>query len=267
MEDDERDAHAGCRDEEADLLAFLALTGALSTPFWVLGSAQRRQILPGLPLSALMTVCPLASAALLTHRRAGRAGVVALLRRALDARHIPSPAWCLPALLLNPVVAVAVYRWQRVQGLGVPRFEATAAEVGGLTLLFLVAAVGEEVGWSGYALDPLLRRWGALRAGLALGALWAAWHLIPYAQAGRSREWIAWQCAKTVASRVLTVWLSTQAGGSVFVAVLFHTGDNLSVFLFPRAGSHYNPRATAIVLTATALVAWLRKPGITGAGE
>ncbi|MEN9938777.1 MAG: hypothetical protein RLZZ387_5356 [Chloroflexota bacterium] len=248
MVNDARGAMTNDHDGDGNVLAFLALTTALSTPFWVLGSATGRQLLPGLPLSALMTVCPLAAAAMLTRRRAGRAGVTALLGRALDARRIPSPAWYLPALLLNPAVAALAYGWQRAQGVPVPPFEASVVAASGLALLFLVAAMGEEVGWSGYALEPLLRRWGPLGAGLALGATWAAWHLIPYAQAGRSGEWIAWQCAKTVASRVLIVWLYTRAGGSVFAAVLFHASDNLSVFLYPRAGSHYDPRATAIIL-------------------
>lgn len=255
MQNDERDTRTGRPVEDTDILAFVALTGALSVPFWALGSASERQLLPGLPLSALMTVCPLAAAALHTYRRSGRGGVVALLGKTLDARRISSPAWYLPALLLNPAVAAAVYRWQRTGGVPVPAFEVTATEAGGLTLLFLAAAVGEEVGWSGYALDPLLRRWGPLGAGLALGALWAAWHLIPYAQADRSQEWIAWQCAKTVASRVLIVQLYTQAGGSVFATVLFHASDNLSAFLVPRAGSHYDPRATAIILAVVAAVA------------
>lgn len=255
MQNDERDAPTVRPVEDSDILAFVALTGGLSTPFWVLGSASERQLLPGLPLSALMTVCPLAVAALLAYRRARGEGVGALLGRTLDARRISSPVWYLPALLLNPAVAAAVYRWQRLRRVPVPPFETTAAEAGGLALLFLLAAAGEEVGWSGYALDPLLRRWGPLGAGLALGALWAIWHLIPYAQAGRSREWIAWQCTKTVVSRMLIVQLYTRAGRSVFATMLFHASDNLSVFLFPRAGSHYDPRATAIILMVAAAVA------------
>lgn len=261
MVNDARGPMTDDRDEDGNMLAFLALTTALSTPFWVLGGATGRQLLPGLPLSALMTVCPLAAAAMLTQRRAGWTGVTALLGRALDARRISPRAWYLPALLLNPAVAALVYAWQRAWGVPVPPFEATLVAASGLALLFLLAAVGEEVGWSGYALDPLLRRWGPLGAGLALGAAWAVWHLIPYAQAGRSGEWIAWQCAKTVASRVLIVWLYTRAGGSVFTTVLFHASDNLSVFLFPRAGSHYDPRATAIILGAVAtLASWWPAP-------
>lgn len=82
--------------------------------------------------------------------------------------------------------------------------------------------------------------------------IWAAWHLIPYRQAGRARGWIAWQCLKTVASRVLMVWLYTRTNRSVVTSVLFHASDNLSTFLFPQFGSHYDPKLTALALIGIA---------------
>jgi membrane protease YdiL (CAAX protease family) len=40
-----------------------------------------------------------------------------------------------------------------------PRVPLLAAPL--LLLVFLVPAVGEEMGWTGYATDPLQDRWGA----------------------------------------------------------------------------------------------------------
>jgi uncharacterized protein len=77
---------------------------------------------------------------------------------------------------------------------------------------FFIGAIGEEVGWSGYALDRMQERWGALQAGILLGSAWAIWHLVPYAQAHRSATWIAWQCVNTVAARILIVWLYNNTG-------------------------------------------------------
>ncbi len=36
-------------------------------------------------------------------------------------------------------------------------------------LMFFIGAIGEEVGWSGYAIDPMQNRWGALKASIMLG--------------------------------------------------------------------------------------------------
>jgi hypothetical protein len=37
---------------------FFALTFALSIPFWVIGAVRPRELLPGLPVAALMALCP-----------------------------------------------------------------------------------------------------------------------------------------------------------------------------------------------------------------
>ncbi len=119
-------------------------------------------------------------------------------------------------------------------------------------VVFFVAALGEELGWSGYVIDAMQDRWGALWAAFLLGLVWAGWHLVPFLQAHRSPGWIAWQCLFTVALRVLLVWVYNNTGKSVFAATLLHTMGNVSVFLFPVYGSYYDPRITGLI---TALVA------------
>src|SRR5690606_12316352 len=66
---------------------------------------------------------------------------------------------------------------------------------------FLLAAAAEELGWMGYAYAPLEARWGALGASLALGAFWAAWHVVPHLSGGRDAAWIAWWALGTVGVR------------------------------------------------------------------
>ena len=121
-----------------------------------------------------------------------------------------------------------------------------------LLVAFFVTALGEEVGWSGYVLAPLQERWGALRAAVLLGMVWAVWHTIPLVQAGRAGSWIAWWGLGTVGSRVIIVWLYDNTGGSVLAASLYHATSNLCWQLFPVAGSHYNPRVTSPLIVATA---------------
>jgi uncharacterized protein len=115
-----------------------------------------------------------------------------------------------------------------------------------------VGALGEELGWSGYAIDPMQARWGALRASLVLGLIWASWHYIALFQVDRSVAWIAWWTLGTVAARVIIVWLYNNTGKSVFVAALFHMTINLTWQLFPIGGSFYDPRVTSLILVVVA---------------
>jgi membrane protease YdiL (CAAX protease family) len=130
-----------------------------------------------------------------------------------------------------------------------------------LLLAFLVAGLGEELGWSGYAIDPLQERYGALAAAVLLGLNWAAWHIVPLLQAHRAPAWIAWWSLATVGLRIVTVWLYNNTGKSVFAAALFHAMCNVSWQLFPIQGSHYDPRFVGpIVAIAAAIVAFLWGP-------
>ena len=148
------------------LLPFFVLVFALSVPFWLVSALTGRQLLEGLPLSALMAVCPAITASILVYRERKFAGVTALLRRAFDYQRIQAKIWYLPILLLMPGVMVVSYGLMRVLGMPLPSPYIPVHTALVLFLAFIVTALGEEVGWMGYAFDPLHARWGALPAGL-----------------------------------------------------------------------------------------------------
>jgi membrane protease YdiL (CAAX protease family) len=231
---------------------YFLLTFALSLPFWLLGAFVSRQLLPGLPFSALGVVSPAAAAAILSIRENGGRGVRDLLKRSFDLGRVESKAWYLPTILLMPVVSLAAYAVLRVTGTSIPAPQITAARTLGLFLAFLVAAVCEELGWAGYAIDPLQERFGALRASLIVGVAWAAWHLVGLAEAHRPLEFVAWWTLGTISMRVVIVWLYNNTGRSVFVAALVHAVSNLTWQLFPINGSFYDPRVTGLILALAA---------------
>ena len=236
-------------------LKFCLLVFALSAPFWLIGAVFNLQLLPGLPLSALGAVCPLLAAMVLVHHESQRAGVVALLKRAFDFQRIPTMAWYLPMMLLMPAVSLAVYGLMRWGGSPVPAPQFHALSTVLMFLAFFAGALGEELGWSGYAIDPMQQRWHALPASLVLGLVNALWHIVPLLQAQRPLVWIAWWCLYAVAARVLIVWLYNHTGKSVFAAALFHTTLNLSWMLFPVQGSFFDVRLAALVLSLVAVIA------------
>jgi len=246
-------------------LKFFALVFSLSVPFFWIGSVTELQLMPGLSVSALATFCPMIAALLLVRRESGMAGVRDLLKRSVDFKRITDKRWYLPILLLMPVVSLVVYALMGAlhlplpasptQGQSIAQVLADLPVVSALLMFaaFLVGALGEELGWSGYVLDPLQQRWSALQAALILSAVAVAWHLVPLLVMHRPLAWIAWWCLYVVAARILMVWLFNNAGGSVFGVALFHATLNLSFFLFPVNGSHFDMRLAALIMACAAV--------------
>ena len=236
---------------------FFALVLALSVPFWLIGAVTERQLMPGLSVSALGAFSPALAACVLVYRVNGFAGVRKLLRRSFDFRRITAKRWYAASLLVMPGVSVAVYllmRWLDMP-LHAPQFSVLAALL--MFLAFFVGALGEELGWSGYAVDPLQDRWNALTASLVLGLVGIFWHLVPLLLSHRSPTWIAWWCVYAVAARVLMVWLYNNTGRSVFAVALFHAMLNLSWMLFPVYGSHFDVRLGSLVMAFAAAIVTL----------
>ncbi len=236
-------------------VTFFFLVFAFSIPLSLAGGVIGLELLPGLPVSSLVvTFCPLIAAVILVHRENGAAGVTGLLKRALDFKRIGAKAWYAPIALLMPAVMVLEYGLLRWMGspVPIPQFPIWAPLV--IFVASFIAALGEELGWMGYAIDPMQARSNALQAGILLGLAWAAWHIVPVVQVGRSPEWIAWQCIFWVASRALFVWLFNNTGKSVFAATVYHAMLNLTWQLFPINGSFYDPRITALIVTFAAVI-------------
>ena len=120
--------------------------------------------------------------------------------------------------------------------------------------VYFIGSVGEEIGWSGYIIEPLQNKYGALKASIIIGIVWAVWHIIPYYQAHQTTGWIVWQCIGTVFLRIIMVWIFNNTGKSVFAIVLFHTMINISPYLIPNYGSQYNPFIFAVLLIITTVI-------------
>ena len=234
-------------------MSFFVLVFGLSVPFWVMGALTELQLRPGLPLASLMAICPAAAAAILIERAQGRAGVLRWLRRSFGHRRSGPGLWYIPILGLMPLVMLASYGIMRMVGLPLPaQPEISLLSAPGLFTGFVIAALAEELGWSGYALAPMQTRLGPLRAGVVLGLVWALWHLVPLIEAHRSMEWIAGWSLGTIANRVLIVRLFNATDGSVLAAAVYHAMINLSWQLFPNHGSHYDPRVSGLVIGVVA---------------
>jgi uncharacterized protein len=233
------------------LLKFFVLVFSISAPFWIVGAVTGLQLFPGLPVAAFAVVCPAAAASILAYRESRAAGVAALLNRSFDYKRIKAKEWYAPVFLLMPAVMVLSYGLQRMMGRVFSPPDLTLPVAVAMSFAFVVSALAEEIGWSGYATDLLDDRSSALQTGLVLGGVWAVWHFVPLAQAHRSVAWIAWWCVGTVALRVILVWLYNNTGKSVFATALFHAMSNVCTILF---AVYYDPVVTNLTIALTAAI-------------
>lgn len=200
----------------------------------------------------------------------GRSGVRRLLERVVQwrvERQYLAFAFIAPLVFFGIAVAV-----QRLVGATFPDL-ARLGEMdylpylgipGAIAVWLLTYGLGEEVGWRGFALPHLQRRYSARTAALILGVIWAGWHLPAfwfrdtYMQMGLLTGFPMLLVSVVFASIILA-WLYNGSGGSLFVVIVFHALFNwLSV---SEAGGDY----VAIIMGAAAVFWAVRVMKIYGA--
>lgn len=98
-----------------------------------------------------------------------------------------------------------------------------------LILGLLGGPLAEELGWRGFALDRMLKRWGLTRSSLLLGVIWWAWHLPLFFIRGTTQfnwglgtEFFWLFLANIFPSTFLMSWAYTHNHRSILSAVLLH---------------------------------------------
>lgn len=250
------------RQHPSSARAFFALVFILSVPLWPAGVLFNRLLDKGAPAYPVVNLAwhvglafvPMAAALILTRREHGRDGVRRLLKRPLDARRITRKAWLGPILLLFPVLMLVEYAWLHLAGRPLPGLVGPYLPL--LPVLFAVffaAGIGEELGWTGYAFEPLQERWGALGAAIILGIASVGLHLVPLIVDGHPPAWIAWHLAHMLPYRVVLAWVYNITGRSMFAVVAFHAASNIGEVVWPFSGGEgYDPFVTAVLVTVTA---------------
>jgi hypothetical protein len=223
------------------VLTYFALTFAISWcgvllviggPGKILVTPEQAEIL--LPFAILvMLVGPSVAGILLTGLVHGRAGFRELLsqlfRWRVDVR------WYAVALLTTPFLATALLLALSLLSSEFLPTIVTTEDKGSLLLIGLVSGlvvgIFEEIGWTGFAIPELRRRYSVFTTGLTVGLLWAAWHFLVYFW-GSGTSTGAFSLAIFLPEfiflvgtlpvyRVLMVWVYDRTG-SLLVAMLMH---------------------------------------------
>ena len=219
------------------VLTYFAAAFAIST-----GGILMVVISAGLPLNIMTSpILPLAlfagpsvASLLLTGLVSGRAGYRDLLSRLfrwrVDAR------WYAVAILTTPLVVTPILL--ALSRLSPEFLPAIVTEDDKATVLLLGIVAGlmggvlEELGWTGFAVPRLQRRYSAFTTGLIVAAVWAVWHApITYWSTVSPAGVLDWSLflppmtfyvAVLPAFRMLMVWVYNRTE-SLLVAMLMHT--------------------------------------------
>jgi uncharacterized protein len=247
-------------------LKFFLIIYGLSIPLWILETMIDVKGLPlDIPVTDMLAAfTPLIAACILVYKEDGSGGVKKLLQRVFDYSRITKKIWYVPVIFLPFLMYFLIYILIHFTGLPFPsEFQISFSSVPVLFLFFFLGAVAEEVGYMGYAIDPMQERFGALSASILMGIPWAIWHYPSIIQQGHDATWIAWGTLGTVAVRVLIVWIYNNTGKSLFACILFHTMLNLGRPLFPKDETHnplvdypYIPYSVFALVAVVIVVLW-----------
>ncbi len=131
-------------------------------------------------------------------------------------------------------------------------------------LLFLPMLIGnifmnlwEEVGWRGFAVPELQRRYNALVSGLIVGVIWSLWHWPHFAMSDSQMAVVYGSYPLFIISTVVVSLIYTSiynwSRGNVVVTTLFHAGFNtVGGLLFLATGT---PVPILFLLAAEAITA------------
>ena len=214
-------------------LKYFGIAFAFTWFFWGLQLLAVRGVIPALPgLQVVGTFGPMVAAVILTAQEGGRAGLRSLLGRVVRWRI--APIWYGVALLGPLVLTLGAIALHVALG-GQP--PSLSALIGALPILLIYViymmifvALGEEVGWRGYALPALQARYSALVSSVILGVMWALWHLPQFFNPDTfysNLPFVLW-LAYIVPFAVLITWVFNSTGGSVLMAIIFHAVMNAS---------------------------------------
>jgi membrane protease YdiL (CAAX protease family) len=209
---------------------FFGLTFLVAWASWLPLVVLQERIPPAVALLLVVSgsLVPSTTALVLVGRLHGRSEVQRLLRRLLMGR--VGIGWYVAILALTALAVCAV--WVGTL-LGVPP-PVVVATIPGVVSIFLLSifpgsAMGEEIGWRGFALPRLQAGHSALAASLIVGAVWGTYHL-PLFLLGSTTRPIALFLPFALSCVIMSIfytWMYNGTGGSLLIAVLLHAATNL----------------------------------------
>lgn len=235
-----------------ELIQYFAIAFAFSWLIWLPGILIPNFLIPGKALEVIGALGPAVAALVLVIRSAGKAG----LKQTLANSFGKDCKWgflALSCMMLLGVHALSRFIYS-IFTTNLPESEMLsnpAALIPLFIIMFLFGGgLGEEIGWRGYTLDRIQRKFSALGASLFLGIFWIVWHLPVFFLPGTNQSMVPfWLFTLTVLPLgVMMTWVYNNTNKSIFAAALFHTVGNLAHELFRIMPTKNSPSLTGFII-------------------
>lgn len=86
----------------------------------------------------------------------------------------------------------------------------------------------EEAGWRGFALPRLQRQFGPIAGSIALGTVWAFWHIPGYLGGWMESAFPA-LLVSCIGFSIIATWVYNNVGGSILLMILLHSSNNAAI--------------------------------------
>ncbi|WP_333106687.1 MULTISPECIES: CPBP family intramembrane glutamic endopeptidase [unclassified Microcoleus] len=180
-------------------------------------------------LSIFYAIGPALAAMIVSQVTHGKTGIRDLNKGLIRWR--VSLIWYIVAVLGSAILLIVAQAVTKLLGLTVtiitPPVTLSPYVIFGLGVNFL-ANTCEEIGWRGFALPHLQKRYNALIATLIVGILWGLWHLPLVFLVGHPMSEFPFVWFITiVADAFIYTWIYNSTKGSILLVALFHGSGNL----------------------------------------
>ena len=232
-------------------ISFVVLTYAISWTCWIPILSFINADLYSSPLVVIVMLffgglSPTLSALIITYTLHGKKGVKGLVAKLFIFK--VAPKWYSIALLTGPLlIAMAVFYYLYTGGeVGWVNYQVFLF----LPVFFIIASVlgplTEELGWRGFLLPEVSKANGFIKTAIIIGLIHTIWHApLFWAAEGTSISGmpvtilsVGKYAVFVVGTSFIYTWVVLNARGSVFLAIVLHSGINGSHqalnYLFPN---------------------------------
>lgn len=161
----------------------------------------------------------------------------------ITKKFVPIVLFLFPCQILL-AITLSLFFGQSVDqfGLSTQSSDQVLQGIHALMMIFVIFLIGpfEEIGWRGYAIDGLRKKFNLLKSSLILGTIWGLWHLpLFFIQNGAYQE--IWHVGLLHTSiyffdlfllTIITNWLYVKNNRSILIAILFHSIFDICMSIF-----------------------------------